>query len=74
LQLPRQLLLTSLFGFNVGVEAGQLVVVGAAWALVRLTQRALPRWSGSEVPAALASAILLAAGMSWFLTRAVTGS
>ncbi|MBV8852799.1 MAG: HupE/UreJ family protein, partial [Sinobacteraceae bacterium] len=54
LQLPRRLLLTSLFGFNVGVEAGQLVVVGAAWALVRLTQRALPRWSGSEVPAALA--------------------
>jgi hypothetical protein len=74
LHLPQQLLLTSLFGFNVGVEAGQLAVVGAGWLLVRLTQRAVPRWSGSEVPAALASAILLAAGMSWFLTRAVTSN
>ena len=37
--LPQQHLAVALLSFNVGVEFGQLLTVGAAWALVRLLRR-----------------------------------
>lgn len=71
LHLPRAMLLSSLLGFNIGVEIGQLaMVIGAvsliavASKLVRSTQRR------AEISAAMASSALLAAGLAWFLTRA----
>jgi hypothetical protein len=71
LHLPRSLLVSSLFGFNVGVEIGQLAVVIAAVALISVAGKlvpATPRRAGMS--AAVASATLLAAGLAWFLTRA----
>ena len=37
--LPQQHLVTALLSFNLGVEAGQLLSVGLAWALLRALQR-----------------------------------
>ncbi len=71
LHLPRPLLLESLFGFNVGVEIGQLVVVVAAVVLIKSVGKIVPAAQRrSEMSGALASAALLAAGLAWFLTRA----
>jgi hypothetical protein len=72
LHLPRPLLLQSLLGFNVGVEIGQLAVVVAAVLLIRIAGMIMPATQRrSEMSATLASAALLAAGLAWFLTRAV---
>jgi hypothetical protein len=71
LHLPRGMLLSSLLGFNVGVEIGQLAVVIAAVALIASAGRLLPMTQRrKEMSAAMASAALLAAGLAWFLTRA----
>lgn len=71
LHLPRGLLLSSLLGFNVGVEVGQLAVVLAAVALIAIAGRLVPMTQRrTEMSAAMASAALLAAGLAWFLTRA----
>ena len=73
LHLPRPLLLQSLLGFNVGVEIGQLAVVVAAVLLIRIAGMIMPATQRrSEMSATLASAALLAAGLAWFLTRAVS--
>ncbi|HEY2404285.1 MAG TPA: HupE/UreJ family protein, partial [Steroidobacteraceae bacterium] len=42
LHLPRAMLLSSLLGFNVGVEIGQLFVVVAALALIAIAAKLLP--------------------------------
>jgi hypothetical protein len=39
--LPQQHLVAALLSFNIGVEAGQLLAVGAAWLLVLLTKNML---------------------------------
>jgi hypothetical protein len=71
LHLPRPMLLSSLLGFNVGVEIGQLAVVLAAVALIAAATRLLPLTQRrAEMSAVAASAALLAAGLAWFLTRA----
>jgi hypothetical protein len=71
LHLPRSLLLSSLLGFNVGVEIGQIAVVVAAVALIKGAGKLVPAAQRrSEMSAAMASATLLAAGLAWFLTRA----
>jgi len=71
LHLPRGMLLSSLLGFNVGVELGQLAVVIAAVALIAMTGRlVLVTQRRADMSAAMASAVLLAAGLAWFLTRA----
>ncbi len=71
LHLPRSLLLSSLLGFNVGVEIGQIAVVVAAVAVIRVAGKLVPAAQRrSEMSAAMASATLLAAGLAWFLTRA----
>jgi hypothetical protein len=71
LQLPRSQLVTTLFGFNVGVEVGQLLLVLAGAGLIKLVATAAPAARPhSEAAATLVSAALIAAGLSWFLTRA----
>jgi hypothetical protein len=72
LHLPRSKLLPTLLGFNVGVEIGQLLAVFAAVALIKIVVTIAPgARQRPELPAAVASAVLLAAGLAWFLTRAV---
>ncbi len=71
LHLPRAMLLSSLLGFNVGVEIGQLAVVIAAVGLIAVANKVVPvTQRRAEMSAAVASAALLAAGLAWFLTRA----
>jgi hypothetical protein len=68
LALPRHALLLALLGFNLGVEIGQLVLVGLffgmVWALRRL-HVTWPQWA-APVPA---SVIAIIAGV-WFVERA----
>jgi hypothetical protein len=68
LALPRHTLLLALLGFNLGVEVGQLVLVGlffgVVWALRRLDVT-WPQWA-TPVPA---SVIAIIAGV-WFIERA----
>jgi len=72
LHLPRSRLLPTLLGFNVGVEIGQLLAVLSVVALIRIVATVAPAArQRAAVSATVASAILLAAGLAWFLTRAV---
>ena len=66
--LPDQHLLVALLSFNVGVEIGQLLTVGAAWALWRLTSR----WSFASK---LRTALLYSIGSMaayWSMLRVAT--
>jgi hydrogenase/urease accessory protein HupE len=45
--LPDNHLAAALFSFNVGVECGQLLAIGAAWLLVRLSVGIAKRWHGA---------------------------
>jgi hypothetical protein len=45
--LPDNHLAAALFSFNVGVECGQLLAIGAAWLLVRLSVGIAARWRGA---------------------------
>lgn len=68
--LPAGRTAQALLGFNAGVELGQLAIVAALWPPYR--------WLVSRRPALRplviqsASAVVLAAGLFWFLTRAAT--
>lgn len=66
LDLERVRLAPALFGFNAGVELGQLAVVVAAWPLLLLARRSprLASWVGD-----LGSAAVTGLGLFWFLTR-----
>ncbi|MEE9606098.1 MAG: HupE/UreJ family protein [Myxococcota bacterium] len=67
--LPPGRVAPALFGFNLGVEIGQLAIVAAVWPLLRLALR------GGEPRRTLwvqaGSTPILAAGVFWFLTRAI---
>lgn len=67
LGLPRSEFLTALIAFNVGVEAGQLTVIGLAFVLVAWWARTRP-WYRSRlvVPA---SALIAATGIFWTVQR-----
>jgi hypothetical protein len=68
LELPTARLVPALFGFNLGVEAGQLAVVAASWPLLRLLQRARQgRWHRGF--AELGSAAICGLGLFWFVSR-----
>jgi hypothetical protein len=72
LHLPRSRLVPTLLGFNVGVEIGQLLAVFAVVALIKIVVTIAPAArQRPDLPAAVASAVLLGAGLAWFLTRAV---
>ena len=68
LELPAQQLAAALFGFNAGVEVGQLAVVACLWPCLR----ALARPAGGRLLSLVAetgSAAICGLGIFWFLTR-----
>jgi hypothetical protein len=68
--LPPDRVAPALFGFNLGVELGQLGIVVLMWPFLRLLNRSQGRWGG--VPAVqLGSAVVLAVGLFWFIIRAM---
>ena len=68
MDLPTDRLIAALFGFNAGVEVGQLVVVAMVWPLLRVLARTRDgRWHGRV--AELGSAAICGLGLFWFLTR-----
>jgi hypothetical protein len=71
LHLPRNMLASTLVGFNIGVEIGQLGAVVLAVALLRMAARLWPSFERSRVPAVVVSAALLAVGSAWFMARSV---
>jgi len=71
LHMPRNMLASTLVGFNIGVELGQLGAVVVAAALFRMTGRLWPACERSGTPAVAVSAALLAVGSAWFITRTV---
>jgi len=70
LDLDQVRLVPALFGFNIGVELGQLAVVACLWPLLAAVRRA-PRaaaWVGD-----VGSAAVTAVGLFWFITRSFGG-
>jgi len=63
--LSSERLLRALFGFNLGVEAGQLVVVAALWPLLR----AIRSQERGATILELGSVSVLALGVFWFVVR-----
>jgi len=68
LSLPPEHLVRALFGFNIGVEIGQLAVVAVAWPLLALLGRFRP--AAARLTAEVASAAILALGVFWLAERA----
>jgi hypothetical protein len=66
--LPRGHLLAALFGFNLGVELGQLAAVALAWPLLRAVQRRSAGTSAALVD--WGSAAVCGLGVFWFVGRA----
>jgi HupE / UreJ protein len=71
LHLPRNMLASTLVGFNIGVEIGQLAAVALAVVLFRIVARLWPPVERSQAPAVVVSAALLAVGSAWFMARSV---
>jgi hypothetical protein len=67
-ELPSERLARALFGFNAGVELGQVAAVLALWPLLQLTVR----WRDGIMHRAVleyGSAAILAIGVFWFVSR-----
>jgi len=67
--LPTERLAAALFGFNVGVEIGQLGVVALIWPLLWMLQR----WQAGRIHhlvAEVGSAVICGLGVYWFVSRA----
>ncbi len=68
LALPQERLLAALFGFNLGVEIGQLCVVGIVWPVLRrLARTGEGRYRRAVAEAG--SAVIAGLGVFWFVTR-----
>ncbi len=68
-ELPGERLARALFGFNLGVELGQVACVLLLWPLLQRAWRVADgRWQGPIVE--YASAAILAVGVFWFVERA----
>ena len=65
MELPRQGLVTSLLSFNLGVEIGQVMIIVLLFPIILYLSR--QRWHNTAV--ALTSAVILALGGFWFVTR-----
>lgn len=68
LELPRARLAPALFGFNAGVEIGQLLVIVAVWPMLQV----LGRYSGGRFQRLVVeggSAGICGLGVFWFLAR-----
>jgi hypothetical protein len=62
-------LVQALFGFNLGVEIGQLAAVLLVWPMLYLvTRRGREHWRGAIVD--YGSAVVCALGLFWFVSRA----
>ncbi len=70
LGLPRSQFLTALITFNVGVEAGQLTVIAAAFLLIAYWHRAKPWYRERFVVPA--SALIALTGLFWTVQRAMS--
>jgi hypothetical protein len=71
--LPTDRFVSALFGFNVGVETGQLIVVFLLWQLGRSCVRLLPAFQKrlhQRIVTDFVSATLCGLGVFWLLTRA----
>jgi hypothetical protein len=69
--LPTERLAPALFGFNLGVEVGQLAVVALVWpALLWLERRAAYTWH--RAVAELGSAAVCGLGVYWFVSRTLS--
>ncbi|MBL1429953.1 HupE/UreJ family protein [Oceanicaulis sp. AH-315-P02] len=66
--LPHNRQVSALFGFNVGVEIGQLLVVILWVILLKLTAKVLSQASVSKIEIILAG-IILASGIFWMIDR-----
>jgi hypothetical protein len=66
LQLPTDKLVLGLLGFNLGVELGQLLVVGLAWPLLWVLRRT-PKLDAVATEGVAAG--LCAVGVYWFVVR-----
>jgi hypothetical protein len=65
--LPARRLAQALFGFNAGVELGQIGIVLLVWPVLSY----ITRWGAAgRLAIELASAAILALGTFWFVTRA----
>jgi hypothetical protein len=67
-ELPRERLARALFGFNTGVELGQVVVVIALWPLLQIISRERDG-AVHRLIIEYGSAAILAIGVFWFVTR-----
>ncbi|MEE4277741.1 MAG: HupE/UreJ family protein [Halieaceae bacterium] len=68
--LPVERLAVALFVFNLGIELGQLVIVGALLSALLLLRRAIPALGGIEAPARhMVASALVALGTFWFVER-----
>jgi hypothetical protein len=70
LVLPTHRLATALLGFNLGVELGQLGIVVLLWPLLLWLSRSQPHKT-RLLTIQVGSAAVLAAGLFWFMTRAL---
>lgn len=63
MSLPSERLLPALFGFNLGVESGQLLVVAVLWPVLGMLHDKLPieQWGATAIAGL---------GTFWFITRA----
>jgi hypothetical protein len=67
LELPATRLVPALFGFNLGVELGQLAVVAIAWPALALLERRSPE--AYRRVAEAGSALIFALGTFWLVAR-----
>jgi len=67
--LPPVRVAAALLGFNLGVELGQLAIVAISWPLLRALLRREP--AQRRLLIQLGSTPILAAGLYWFLSRAM---
>jgi hypothetical protein len=70
LELPTARLATALFGFNLGVELGQLGVVAVVWPLFRVLERRAGAGPARRLTEA-ASAGICGLGIYWFVVRSL---
>ncbi|MCP4006319.1 MAG: HupE/UreJ family protein [bacterium] len=68
MQLDSSRLLPALFGFNAGVEVGQLALVALVWPLLRLLARQRDGHWHRQL-AKIGSAAICGLGIFWFVTR-----
>ena len=69
--LPNESILTELVGFNLGVEAGQLLVVLCAITGLSLIDR-IPRPTLGALARSITAGGILAMGLSWTFTRVMS--